>query len=94
MSYVLTSLSVLHNLNCSFQLNNAVLICIHHETFFCRGHSKVLEKVRSGVKKVPGLFVGGNFISGVSVGDCINYGAVMSNNISAFLLDSRFGQLS
>jgi oxygen-dependent protoporphyrinogen oxidase len=55
-----------------------------------KGYSKVLEEVRNGAKNTPGLFLGGNYISGVSVGDCINYGATISNNISSYLLKTRF----
>lgn len=55
-----------------------------------KGHLKVLEDIRNEVKDTPGLFLGGNYISGVSVGDCIDYGATIANNISSYLLNSRF----
>lgn len=49
-----------------------------------------MDSVRNVVKDVPGLFLGGNFISGSSVGDCISYGAAISSSISSYLLESRF----
>jgi protoporphyrinogen oxidase len=58
--------------------------------FLSRGYENVRDEIRRGSSANPGLFIGGNFISGVSVGDCINYGAVMANNISSYILKSRF----
>ncbi len=35
------------------------------------GHKAQLEKVAKAVSRVPGLFLAGNYLSGVSVGDCV-----------------------
>eukprot|EP00599_Poterioochromonas_sp_BG-1_P007637 CAMPEP_0173138546 /NCGR_PEP_ID=MMETSP1105-20130129/3755_1 /TAXON_ID=2985 /ORGANISM="Ochromonas sp., Strain BG-1" /LENGTH=563 /DNA_ID=CAMNT_0014051163 /DNA_START=46 /DNA_END=1733 /DNA_ORIENTATION=- len=39
------------------------------------GHLKLMEKVENAVKQEKGLFIGGNFRSGVAFGDCVQYGA-------------------
>lgn len=35
------------------------------------GHQRRLEQVTRAVGKIPGLFLAGNYLSGVSVGDCV-----------------------
>ena len=50
----------------------------------------MLAEVRSAAESAPGLFLGGNYVSGVSVGDCIKFGRTMSGNISSYLMNSRF----
>jgi len=54
-----------------------------------RGHLELLAKVEKAAKEnTPGLFLGGNYKTGVAFGDCIQYGADVSKDILAYLKDS------
>ncbi len=50
------------------------------------GHADRLTRVRAAVGAVPGLFIAGNYLSGVSVGECVRQGALAASDVCAFLL--------
>lgn len=50
-----------------------------------KGHSEILKSLESGCKKVPGMFLGGNYRTGVAFGDCIQYGYDVANEATKFL---------
>lgn len=51
-----------------------------------KGHLDILEKVeRSADSKKSGIFLGGNYRTGVAFGDCVAYGADIATTISDFL---------
>ncbi len=39
----------------------------------------------AGIAKCPGLYLGGNYISGVAFGDCVQWGVDTAPQIAAFL---------
>jgi oxygen-dependent protoporphyrinogen oxidase len=51
-----------------------------------KGHLELLAKVeRAAAEKAPGLFLGGNYKTGVAFGDCVQYGADVSKEVCAYL---------
>lgn len=44
-----------------------------------------MEKVENAVKQEKGLFIGGNFRSGVAFGDCVQYGADVAKELTSFV---------
>lgn len=41
-----------------------------------------MQKVEEGTKKYKGLFLGGNYKTGVAFGDCVQYGADIAAVVS------------
>jgi oxygen-dependent protoporphyrinogen oxidase len=50
------------------------------------GHQDMLRTVEGLPDRVPGLFITGNYLRGISVRDCISYGAKLAGKISERLL--------
>jgi hypothetical protein len=50
-----------------------------------KGHLDILASVEAGVKKHPGLFLGGNYRTGVAFGDCVTYGMEEAGRIQSYL---------
>ena len=50
-----------------------------------KGHLDILKSLEQGLKKTPGLFLGGNYRTGVAFGDCVQYGADVAADVSAYL---------
>lgn len=50
------------------------------------GHRDRVETMKELAKCVPGLYLSGSYVSGVSVGDCIEYGMTIAKNISEAIM--------
>ena len=51
-----------------------------------KGHLEILNKVQGAAdSKKTGIFLGGNYVTGVAFGDCVAYGAEIATTISEFL---------
>ena len=48
-----------------------------------------VETIQQAVKTQPGLFLGGNYLTGVAVGDCIQYGVDVAKDVQYYLASCR-----
>ena len=46
-----------------------------------------MEKVDAAEVEAPGLFIGGNFRGGISIGDCVTRSEELAEQIATFLRD-------
>jgi protoporphyrinogen/coproporphyrinogen III oxidase len=53
---------------------------------FAIGHLQRLEVIETGLQKLPGLFLTSNYISGVSLGDCVKQGLKTAEQVKQFLV--------
>lgn len=49
------------------------------------GHMELLQRVTEGEKQCPGLYLGGNYRTGISIGDCIQFGSSIAVEMKSFL---------
>jgi oxygen-dependent protoporphyrinogen oxidase len=55
-----------------------------------RGHDEIIDVVdRAVASNAPGLFLGGNFKGGISVGDCIVNGVAAADRIGGYLMRAK-----
>ena len=50
-----------------------------------RGHMDILARVEDGCKNTPGLYLGGNYKTGVAFGDCVQYGVDIAKTVNTYL---------
>ena len=55
-----------------------------------RGHLDILSALEEDEKKTPGLFLGGNYRTGVAFGDCVAYGIDEAKKIADFLKEQLY----
>jgi oxygen-dependent protoporphyrinogen oxidase len=54
-----------------------------------KGHLEILEALEKDEAKCPGLFLGGNYRTGVAFGDCVQFGWTEAERVSKFLAGNR-----
>lgn len=54
---------------------------------YVMGHRQLSERIDAAEIEAPGLFVGGNFRGGISLGDCVTRSEELSGQIARFLQD-------
>jgi oxygen-dependent protoporphyrinogen oxidase len=52
------------------------------------GHRDRVTRIRGAVAAVPGLFLAGNYLDGVSVGDCARQGERAAADVHGFLSET------
>jgi protoporphyrinogen oxidase len=50
-----------------------------------RGHKSKINTINTALKSTPGLYLGGNYLTGVAIGDCIQAGESMASSIHTYL---------
>ena len=56
-----------------------------------RGHLEILDALERDEAKVPGLYLGGNYRTGVAFGDCVGFGVEEAKKIAGFLQKEGVG---
>lgn len=55
-----------------------------------KGHSAVVSNYQRAVQRQgPGLFVGGNYLTGVSLPDCVSAGKAMAENVYKYIMSKQ-----
>jgi oxygen-dependent protoporphyrinogen oxidase len=57
-----------------------------------KGHLDILKTLEAGAAKLPGLFLGGNYRTGVAFGDCVAYGMDEAGRIADYLAAQKKDQ--
>jgi oxygen-dependent protoporphyrinogen oxidase len=52
------------------------------------GHAERTERAKAAIAAVPGLFLVGNYLSGISVGECVRQGEQAAADVCAFLRET------
>ena len=45
------------------------------------GHEARLSRIKGELQKLPGVFLAGNYLRGISIGDCIKHSTLMANRL-------------
>lgn len=56
---------------------------------FNSGHKELLARLDAGLETTPGLYLGGNYKTGVSIGDCIQFGVDTAEKVHEFVKSDR-----
>lgn len=50
-----------------------------------KGHLEMLAEVENEVQKFPGLYLGGNYKTGIALGDCVQFGVEVAGEVETYL---------
>lgn len=53
------------------------------------GYFDIMQRARHALNDCPGIFLGGNYTSGVAFGDCVQWGMDASKEVASFVLRSK-----
>ncbi len=56
-----------------------------YPNIFVRGHLELLDRIKEAEQHKPGLFLGGNYRSGIAFGDCVQFGSTVARDIAKYL---------
>ena len=49
------------------------------------GHADILKRLEEGLQGQAGLYLGGNYRTGVAIGDCVQYGVDVAAQVEKYL---------
>lgn len=67
-----------------WDVSNIELIDLWNKSVF-RGHGELVQSISNIERKVPGLFLAGNYRTGVAFGDCIEHGKLTADFVSRYV---------
>jgi hypothetical protein len=78
-------------MNCKYTIL-LVSLSFHSEYYVIRGHLEMLERIKQAEVHKPGLFLGGNYRTGVAFGDCVQFGGDIAETVGTYLKSGRNNQ--
>jgi protoporphyrinogen oxidase len=55
------------------------------------GHGHIVEAIREGESATPGLYFAGNYLTGPSIGMCVEQGFHTAETVSTYLKSDNLG---
>jgi oxygen-dependent protoporphyrinogen oxidase len=57
---------------------------------YALGHAARVERIESALREVPGLWIAGNYLRGISLGDCIKQAEHIASEVNQAWVNEGF----